>query len=257
MSRPIRTTAGLYSVRLRDDMPREVATAYWAGPHAEIMKGLPHITEYIQQQFSPADHGYWPATAGVGTTISPEFRLDGFAETRISSTAAGILTSLRLREILLDEQNVFRHVVGQFSGPRCGRWWPDEHAAPVPHRTAVLLRRRSGVSRREFSRFVHEALGPALHEAGARDLRTYTFIPSAKLTHNSPGVSHEYPAERRYHGGLVIGAGSRGAVDDLLKANAVAALIERQAEVVSAAHAYAVERSTTVIDTVKRPAPGR
>jgi len=77
------------------------------------------------------------------------------------------------------------------------------------------------------------------------------------LTHNSPGVSHEYPAERRYHGGLVFGAGRRGAVDDLLKADAVAAPIDRQAELVSAAHAYTVERSTTVIDTVKRPAQGR
>ena len=55
----------------------------------------------------------------------------------------------------------------------------------------------------------------------------------------------------------MFGAGRRGAVDDLLKADAVAAPIDRQAELVSAAHAYTVERSTTVIDTVKRPAQGR
>ncbi|ABW12439.1 conserved hypothetical protein [Parafrankia sp. EAN1pec] len=257
MSTPIRITAGLYSVRLRDDMPREVTTAHWAGQHADIMRKLPHIDEYIQQQFSATDHGYWPATPGVGTRVPEEFRLDGYAEIRLPSIIGGILSALHTREIMLDEQNLFRHVVGKLTGPKRGRWWPDEEGTPIPHRTAVLLRRRSGTSSRDFRRFVHDQLGPALHEAGALDLRTYTFIPSSKLTPSSPAVAHNYPVERRIHGGLVIGAEDRSAISRMLKADAVATLTERQSELLTAAHAYTIERSATVIDKTVRPGAGR
>ena len=51
MSTPVPTTSALYPVRLREDLARDVAYAYWAGPHAEIVKRLPHVIEYNQYHF--------------------------------------------------------------------------------------------------------------------------------------------------------------------------------------------------------------
>ncbi|WP_265443125.1 hypothetical protein [Flexivirga meconopsidis] len=256
MSQPETITAGLFSVRFRDDVPREVAVSHWEHQHADIMRHLPHIDEYRQRQFSAVDHGYWPATPGVGTTISPEYRLDGFAEIRWPNMLGIVRTSFHSSQILHDEQNLFRHVVGQLA-PRRGRWWPDESTSQIGQHTAVMLRRRQGASRGAFARFVHDELGPALHEAGARDLRTYTFVPSSKVAATSPGVSHQYAVERRIHGGVSFGLNDRGAVDSVLQHPSVAAVIEGQSEVLTGAYAYTIERSDTVIDNVVRHDRGR
>jgi len=178
MSTPVPTTSALYPVRLREDLARDVAYAYWAGPHAEIVKRLPHVMEYNQYHFSATDHGYWPATPTVGTTVPSSWPLDGLTEVRMSSMAAGLRIPLHMREVFLDEQNVFEHVLGHQTGPRGGRWWTTGHDDTVGHRTILLVRRRRGVSGRTFRAFVHTRLGPALHAAGARDLRTYALLPS-------------------------------------------------------------------------------
>ena len=83
MDTPVPTTSALYPVRLRADLPRDVAYRYWAGQHAEIVKRLPHVVEYNQYHFSATDHGYWPATPTVGTIVPPSWPLDGLTEVRI------------------------------------------------------------------------------------------------------------------------------------------------------------------------------
>ncbi|MGO4616997.1 hypothetical protein AB4305_20240 [Nocardia sp. 2YAB30] len=246
----LRTSSALYPVSLRDDTPREIATDYWAGPHAEIVRRHRHILDYIQRQFSPSGHGYWPVTPRVGTLIAPAWRVDGFAEVRLRSlTVAALTTPMHMRGVFLDEQNAFQRVLGHLTGPRGGRWWTTGHDDAVAHRTAVLLRRRRGVSGRAFRRFLHEELGPALYAAGARDLRTYTFLPYTPLAHMTPGVSHDNPTHRRYHGAIVIGASSRDHLTELLASPGVSAVIDDQARVLTAAHAYTIERSVAVIRT--------
>ena len=71
MNTPDPTTSALYPVRLRQDLPRDVASSYWAGPHAEIVTRLPHLMEYNQYHFSRriTDTGL-PRTK-VGTAAPP------------------------------------------------------------------------------------------------------------------------------------------------------------------------------------------
>jgi hypothetical protein len=185
MDTPVPTTSGLYPVRLRTDLPRDVAYAYWAATHAEIVKRLPHLVEYNQYHFSATDHGYWPATPTVGTIVPSSWPLDGLTEVRLPSMAAAFRVPLHMREVFLDEQNVFEHVLGHQTGPRGGRWWTTGHDDTVGHRTVLLVRRRRGVRGRAFRAFVHTRLGPALHAAGARDLRTYALLPLATMVHNT------------------------------------------------------------------------
>jgi hypothetical protein len=247
MNAPLRTTSALYPLRLRSDLPRDVARSYWAGPHAEIAKRLPHLIEYNQHHFSATDYGYWPATDKVGTLVPPSWRIDGLSEVRISSLAAASLIPLHMREVFLDEQNVFEHCLGHLAAPRGGRWWTTGHDDSIGHRTALLVRRRRGVSARSFRAFVHARLGPALYGGGANDLRTYTFLPLAPLAHATFGVSHDNPSHRRYHGAVVFGTGTRAEVEDVIASPAVKAAVKDQNRACTAVHAFAIDRTVPVI----------
>jgi hypothetical protein len=247
MIRPLRTTSMLSPLMLRTDMAREAVTTYWAEDHAEKVKKLPNILEYNQRLFSDTDHGYWPAASSVGTTIPETWRVDGCAELRFRSTAAMLMTALHARAVYLDEQNIFARVLGQPTGPGGGRWWTGGFDDTVGHHVALLLRRRRGVRGRVFRSFVHERIGPALLAAGARDLRTYTFLPWTRLAHVSPGVAHDNPPEHRYQGMVMFGTENRAAVDDLLHTAEVAALVIDQHTALTAVHAYTVERTVPVI----------
>jgi hypothetical protein len=247
MTAPLRTTSALYPLRLRSDLPRDVARSYWAGPHAEIAKRLPHLIEYNQHHFSATDHGYWPATAKVGTLVPPSWRIDGLSEVRMSSMSAALLIPLHMREVFLDEQNVFEHCLGQLTGPRGGRWWTTGHDASIGHRTVLLVRRRRGVSGRAFRAFVHARLGPALYAGGANDLRTYTFLPLAPLAHATFGVSHDNPSHWRYHAGVVFGTDTRAEVEDVIASPEVKAAVQDQHQACTAVHAFAIDRTVPVI----------
>ena len=246
---PAPTMSGIFPAWLREDLPRDIARQYWKGPHAKIVARLPGIAEYLQHHFSPTDHGYWPSSPTVGTVVPPSRRCDGIAEIRMARTAAALNLPVHLREVYLDEQNVFERVLGNLAAPRGGRWWTTGHDTGVGHRTVLLLRRRRGESRRPFSRYVHERFGPALHEAGARDLRTYTFLPWTSLPHPTPGISHDNPSYRRYHGCVVLGADSRDAMAEILVSKQVADLVADQHTVMTAVHAFTVEHTEPVITT--------
>jgi len=247
MHTPLPTTSALYPVRLREDLARDIAYAYWAGPHAEIVRRLPHLVEYNQYRFSATEHGYWPATPTVGTIVPPSRPLDGLTEVRFPSMATAFRVPLHMREVFLDEQNVFEHVLGHQTGPRGGRWWTTGHDDSVGHRTVLLVRRRRGVSGRAFRVFIHRQLGPALHAAGARDLRTYALLPLVTMAHNTFGVSHRNPPHRRYHGAVVLGADTRAHVEDLIASPEVAAVVKDQHLTCTAVHAFGVDRTVPVI----------
>jgi hypothetical protein len=187
----------------------------------------------------------------VGTQIPASWRVDGFPEVRLKSTAASLTTLLHMREVFYDERNLFDRVLGQPTGPRGGRWWTDGFDDTVGQRVALLLRRRRGITRGTFCRFVHERIGPALLAAGAQDLRTYTFLPWSRFApHPTPGIAHDNPTYRRYHGAVVFGTENRTAVDDLLASAQVAALVADQHTALTAVHAFSIERSVPVIRTL-------
>ena len=247
MSLPIRTTSGLYPVRFRVDLERGVADAYWTGPHAQIAGRLPNLMEYNQYHLSATDHGYWPATHTVGTIIPPDSPIDGLTEVRLPGVAGALRVPLHMREVFFDEQNVFEHCLGHMTGPGGGRWWTTGHDDSVGHRTVLLVRRRRGVCGRRFRAFIHAQLGPALRAAGARDLRTYTFLPLAARAHTTFAVSQDNPAHRRHHGAVVFGTGSRTEVEDIIAAPEVAAAINDQHLTCTAVHAYTVDHTVPVV----------
>ena len=111
----------------------------------------------------------------------------------------------------------------------------------------LLLRRRRGVPGRAFRTFVHRQLGPALNAAGARDLRTYTFLPLTAMAHTTFGVSHANPALHRYHGAVVFGANARAEVGDIIASADTTHAVTDQHLTCTAVHAYTVDRTVPVI----------
>ena len=247
MNIPTDTTSGIYLVRMREDLPRDAACDYWAGPHGQLVTHLPAITEYNQYHLSATDRGFWPATTTVGTIIPPSWPADGLTEVRLSSLVSALRSPLHMREIFFDEQNLFEHCLGHMTGPRGGRWWTAGHDDSVGHRTVLLLRRRRGISGRSFRAFVHDRFGTALHDAGAQDLRTYTFWPLAPRAHTTFGVSHNNPPHRRHHAAVIFGTPTRENVDALIASAEIKSIVADQHETCTAVHAYAVDRTVPVI----------
>ena len=168
-------------------------------------------------------------------------------EVRLNSMATAALTAPHMGRLFLDEQRVFDRVLAHMSGPGRARWWTGPYQQAVAHRTVLLLRRRRGLRLGQFTRFVHESLGPALMAGGARELRTHVFLPWTKWLHPTPGVAHDNPTFRRYHGAIVIGADSREHMDDIMASDPVVGVIAGQDEHVVAVHAYTVAHTVPLV----------
>jgi hypothetical protein len=99
-----------------------------------------------------------------------------------------------------------------------------------------------------FRSFVHELLGGALARAsGLTELRTHAFLPYTKLTWPTPGVAHDNPPHRRYHGAIVVGADDRAALEEVLAAPELERTHRAQSTHCLAMHAYAVEETVAVV----------
>jgi len=234
---------------LRADLPRDESRAHWRGPHARLVERIPGIDEYRQLHFSADDHGFWPAPDGVATTVPPDWRPDGMPEvTYASALPSPAALPVAIRHVWPDEANAFDRVLANVTGPGGARWYRSGHDADVGARAAILLRRRPSTGLREFRSFVHDVLGAALDRApGTLELRTHAFLPYWRFAWPTPGVAHDNPPQRRYHGAVVVGASDRTALDELLASDEVARTSDEQRRNCLAVHAYAVEETVRVV----------
>jgi hypothetical protein len=245
---PIHTTSFFGLLMLREDLPRNSATEYWSTTHGEIVKcSLDGVSEYVQRHFSATDHSFWPATPTVGTEVPAAWRLDGYAELRFKGLSSLMTSPLRVRNVYFDEQNAFARVLGHATAPGGGRWWTTGFDDSLGHHITLLFRRRRGVPGSAFRHFVYERMARALVAAGARDLRAYAFLPWSRFMHLTPGVAHDNPTDRRYHGLINLGLEDRAAVDGLLASTQVTDVVAEQHTALTAVHAFSVERSVPVV----------
>jgi hypothetical protein len=243
MSDPLSINSGCYPVWFRADLPREYVLAYWRGSHGQIANKNPAINEYLQHHFSLTDHGFWPVPQGVGGMIPPDWRMDGVTEVRINSMWTALRARLfHMRENILDEENVFDRVLAKNSMLGGSLWWTGCYQPDTGFRAAVFLRARSG-ARGQLSSFIQQCLGPALLNAGARELRTHVFASGTRFTWWTPGVRHDEPANRYSDAMLLIGADSREALRDMLNSAALSATQNEQKRHCVAIYAYAIDRT--------------
>jgi hypothetical protein len=165
---------------------------YWKGPHSGIISATPGLEEYRQIHLAETNPGLWPATHGVETAIPADRKIDGVAEVTFQSALSPLLGHKQTRLAYQDEINVFRCTLLYAGPPNSTRWYqvagPSEK---VGARALIYLRRRQGVSGRDFRKFITKELVPALAGTGAlRGLRTQTFMPWNDKLWDTPNVAH-------------------------------------------------------------------
>ena len=234
---------------MRTDQPRQKAMDHWKGPHSGIISATPGLEEYRQIHLAEVNPGLWPHTEGVETHIPAERKVDGIAEVTFQSALSPLKGRTQTQLAFKDEINVFRRTLLYAGAPGTSRWYelagPDE---AVGARAVIYLRRRDGVSGREFRRVIKRVLVPALIDTGVlKELRTQTFLPWTKKTWNTPDVAHDNPADQRFHASLVLGFADSPARTAFFEGTDVEQLSQKLAPVASAIHAYDVAAALTYV----------
>ena len=234
---------------MRTDRPRQQGMDYWKGPHSTIISATPGFDEYRQIHLSETNPGRWPATAGVETAIPAERKVDGVAEVTFRSVLSPLLGRKQTRLAYKDEINVFRRTLLYAGPPNSTRWYdvarPGERTGA---RALVYLRRREGVSGRDFRKFVGAELVPALAGTGAlRELRTQTFLPWNQKLWDTPNVAHDNPADQRFHASLILGFEDESARAAFFESRDITRLSQKLAPFASAVHSYDISAALTYV----------
>lgn len=234
---------------MRQDQPRQAGMDHWKGPHSGIIAATPGLLEYRQVHLAEANPGRWPQTPGLETAIPDDRRVDGIAEVTFTSPLAPLMGRTQTQLAYADEVNVFRRTLLYAGLPGSSRWYAvADDDAPVGARAVLYLRRNGGVSKRSFSRFVHQEFAPALAAgAGLTELRTHTFLPLSEKTWDTPHVAHDNPKDQRFHAFVTLGFLDEAARTRFFSeaADGLSSMLTTHA---AAVHAYDVETTLTFVE---------
>jgi hypothetical protein len=234
---------------MRTDQPRQKGMDHWKGPHSGIIAASPGLEEYRQIHLAEINPGRWPAVEGVETQMPADRKVDGSAEVTFQSALSPLKGRAQTRLAFKDEINVFRRTLLYAGAPGTSRWYEVASSdETVGARAVVYLRRRDGVSGREFRRVNKLDLVPALIGAGVlKELRTQTFLPWNKRTWDTPDVAHDNPADQRFHASLILGFSDTAARSAFFEGTETQQLSQTLAPVASAIHAYDVSATLTFV----------
>jgi hypothetical protein len=234
---------------IRTDQPRQKGMDHWQGPHSGIIAASPGLEEYRQIHLAEVNPGLWPAVAEVETQIPAERKVDGIAEVTFQSALSPLKGRAQTKLAFQDEINVFRRTLLYAGLPGSSRWYVVAGPAEtVGARAAVYLRRRDGVSGREFRKVNKFDLVPALLGAGVlKELRTQTFLPWNEKTWDTPNVAHDNPADQRFHASIGLGFADAAARTAFFEGPLVQQLSQTLAHVASAIHAYDVSAALAFV----------
>jgi hypothetical protein len=234
---------------VRADQPRQMGMDRWKGPHSKIISATPGLEEYRQIHLAEVNSGLWPATPGVETDIPVERKIDGVAEVTFHSPLSPLLGRKQSQLAYKDEINIFRRTILYAGLPNSSRWYqvaqPGEKAGA---RALIYLRRKDGVSARDFRKLINKELVPALAGTGVlRELRTQTFLPWNKKLWDTPSVAHDNPADQRFHASLILGFPDAKERAGFFHGPEIESLSNTLAPLTSAIHAYDVSAALTYV----------
>ena len=234
---------------MRTDQPRQKGMDHWKGPHSGIISASPGLDEYRQIHLAEVNPGLWPAFEGIQTHIPEDRRADGIAEVTFQSALAPLKGRAQTKLAYQDEINVFRRTLLYAGLPGTSRWYDVAGPAdPVGARAVVYLRRREGVSGRDFRKVFNNGLVPTLVGTGVlNELRTQTFLPWNEKTWDTPHVAHDNPADERFHASLVLGFADNASRRAFFQGPEVQQLSRTLAPVASAIHAYDISAALTFV----------
>jgi len=222
---------------------------HWKGPHSGIIAASPGLEEYRQLHLAEDSPGLWPTTLGVETRIPADRKIDGVAEVTFQSALSPLKGRAQTKLAFQDEINVFRRTLLYAGLPGTSRWYEVAGSAEgVGARALVLLRRRDGVSGREFRKVIKKDLVPALAGTDVlKELRTQTFLPWIEKAWDTPHVAHDNPPDQRVHASLILGFADVAARASFFRGPEVPHLSRTLARIASSVHAYDVSAALTFV----------
>lgn len=234
---------------MRTDQPRQKGMDHWKGPHSGIISASPGLLEYRQIHLAEVNPGLWPAFEGIQTHIPDDRRADGVAEVTFQSALAPLKGRAQTKLAYQDEINVFRRTLLYAGLPGTSHWYDVASPADtVGARALVYLRRREGVSGRDFRKVVDDGLVPALVGTGVlKELRTQTFLPWNEKTWDTPHVAHDNPPDQRFHASVILGFADTTARAAFFEGPEIQHVSRTLAPVASAIHAYDVFAALTFV----------
>jgi hypothetical protein len=234
---------------MRTDQPRQKGMDHWKGPHSGIISASPGLEEYRQIHLAEVNPGLWPAIGGVETQIPTGRKVDGVAEVTFQSALAPLKGRSQTKLAYADEINVFRRTLLYAGLPGTSRWYDVASPADtVGARALVYLRRREGVSGRDFRKVLKNDLVPALvGTAVLNELRTQSFLPWNEKTWNTPQVAHDNPPDQRFHASLILGFADTASRTAFFQSLEIQQLTRTLAPVASAIHAYDISAALTFV----------
>ncbi len=243
-SKPFASTILLWT---RADKPRQQSLDYWKGPHSGIITASPGQDEYRQLHLAERSPGLWPATRGIETEIPVDRRVDGVAEVTFQTILAPLGGRKQTAMAFADEVNVFRRTLLYAGPPRSTRWYQvGAGGMRTGSRAFLLLRRREGVSTRQFRRFLETEFVPAVAASAAlTELRTQVFMPWLRQLWDTPNVAHDNPADQRFHASVVLGFADQRRLLEFFAGPTPNELGQRLPDFVSAVHGHELAAALT------------
>ncbi|MTB63906.1 hypothetical protein GGG87_02680 [Streptococcus sp. zg-86] len=233
---------------MREDKPRQEGMDYWSGPHSQIIAASPGLSEYRQQHLSETQHSFWPGTAGLETSISPDRRIDGIAEVTFDNLLSPVVGRHQTALAFKDEVNVFRRTLMHMGFPFSSRWFKTAEQSGSQLRDVLYIRRKEGVSSASFKKFINDSFAPEISKvAGVTETRSQVYMPWNKATWDTPNVAHDNPKAEHLHASVIIGFRNQEAREEFYKT--IAPKLNHQLiSHASAVHAYQIDQTLTYVE---------
>ena len=160
--------------------------------------------------------------------------------------------------IMGDEQNFLRRGL-IYASPKGQYLWHRDDNSPLAsdgkmagQRIFVFLRRRDGVSQSDFAEFIqNQFISAIIENDDIREAKSYIFAPFDEKAWPSPGVAHDHPADRQYHGAILLSGDSELAIARMFQSKAFQSTLARQGEIFESVCSIGVEASNKMIEAGK------
>ena len=239
---------------MRTDKPRQEGMDRWKGPHAQIIAANKGLYEYRQIHFAENNMGLWPAITGVQTSIPQNRKIDGVADVTLKNLLSIPKGKEPNKKASADEINLFKRTILYAAFAGNSHWY---NVAPPNTNTEasamVFIRKKEGVSKRAFKKFINKELTPMLANMGMlKELRNKVYNPWKQKQWNTPNVMHDNEANDQFQASLMLGFANKSEMEKFFKSDDVKNLSSRIEMYCSAVNAYEIFETITFVQEGKK-----
>ena len=259
-TKPVKVTTNVKSKKhlsssillwMRSDKPRQAGMDRWKGPHAQIIAANKGLWEYRQIHFTENNMGLWPAINGVQTSIPQNRKIDGVADVTLKNLLSISKGKEPNKKASADEINLFKRTILYAAFAGNSHWYNvAELNTKMEASAMVFFRKKDGVSKKAFKKFINKELTPTLANMGMlKELRNKTYNPWKQKQWNTPNVLHDNDTADQFQASLMLGFTNKSDMEKFFVSDAVKNLSSRIAMFCDAVNAYEIFETITFVQS--------